>query len=99
MAYPLPLHGRPGIGPGLIWNSTRNGDFVMKKLLATFALAGLVSVAACAAEDEPEILEEPVIEQPAPAPIVTEPAPMMTDTMMADTMMMDTTGMAGDTAQ
>ncbi|MQA91323.1 MAG: hypothetical protein GEU90_14025 [Gemmatimonas sp.] len=65
----------------------------MQKLFATLALAGLVSVAACAPDDGAEILEEPVIEEPAPAPIVTEPAPMpapgATDTMMADTMMED----------
>ncbi|MEX2582540.1 MAG: hypothetical protein WD766_04675 [Gemmatimonadota bacterium] len=58
----------------------------MKKFIAAFALAGMVGLSACAADDEPQIIEEPVIEEPAPAPIVTEPAPAVTDTMMMDTM-------------
>jgi hypothetical protein len=70
----------------------------MKKLITAFALAGFVGLTACAAEDEPEIIEEPVIEEPAPAPIVTEPAPMMTDTMATDPLMTDSLTMPADSA-
>lgn len=69
----------------------------MKKLFSTFALAGMVSLAACATDEEPAVIEEPVVEEPAPAPVVTEPAPMVTDTMApmeGDTMM----PVEGDTA-
>jgi hypothetical protein len=47
----------------------------MNKLFGTFALAGLVGLAACETRDDAVIIEDPVIEQPAPAPVVTEPAP------------------------
>jgi len=63
----------------------------MKKLITAFALAGFVGLTACAAEDEPELIEEPVIEEPAPAPIVTEPTPppLPADTMATDSLMTD----------
>lgn len=65
----------------------------MKKVITTFAAAGLLGFAACAGEDEPVIIEEPVIEQPAPAPTISEPMPMTTDTSFMDTdTMMDTPG-------
>jgi hypothetical protein len=60
----------------------------MKKLLGTFALVGVVGLAACEQREDTVIIEDPVIEQPAPAPVVTEPAPMApmgTDTMYRDT--------------
>lgn len=64
----------------------------MKKLITTFAAVGIVGLAACAAEEEePVIVDEPVIEEPAPAPAMTEP--MMEDTMM----MTDSTMMAEPT--
>ncbi len=56
----------------------------MKKFITAFAAVGIVGLAGCATEDEPVIVDEPVVEQPAPAPIVTEPAPMTTDTTMMD---------------
>jgi hypothetical protein len=60
----------------------------MKKLLGTLALAGIVGLAACEPRDEPVIIDEPVFEDPAPPPPVTEPvpaplpadSPMVTDT-------------------
>ncbi|MEX2570302.1 MAG: hypothetical protein WD737_03285 [Gemmatimonadota bacterium] len=56
----------------------------MKKILTTFALAGLVGLAACADDNEPVIMEEPVVEEPAPAPVVTEPAPTAEDSLMME---------------
>ena len=56
----------------------------MKKIITAFTAAGIVGLAGCATEDEPVIIDEPVIEQPAPAPVVTDPAPMTTDTTMLD---------------
>lgn len=63
------------------------------RFLAAFAVAGLVGLAACGAEEEGDVLiEEPVVEEPAPAPTI-EPAPVITDTMGA--MPMDSAGAMG----
>lgn len=62
----------------------------MKKIITAFTAAGIVGLAGCAPEDQPVIIDEPVIEQPAPAPVVTEPAPMTTDTTMLDVDTIDT---------
>lgn len=61
----------------------------MKKLLTAFAIAGLVSFTACAADDDDDalIIDEAPLEQPATDPVTVDPAPMTTDTM---TMPMDT---------
>ena len=62
----------------------------MKKFLAVFALAGLVGMSACAAEDnDTEVLDTPEATTPPmvvdPTPIVVDSVPpLMTDTM-ADT--------------
>lgn len=65
------------------------------RIFTAFAFAGLLGFAACA--DEPEVVEEPVYEEPV-EPMMTEPAPVTTDTSLmptdtTDTMEMDTTGM------
>lgn len=64
------------------------------RFMMGFAFVGLLGLTACAAEDEAEIVEEPVIEEPAVAPIV-EPAPVIVDTaaMPMDTAMADTMAM------
>jgi hypothetical protein len=64
-------------------------EIKMKKFLSVFAVAGLLGFAACAAEEDTTVIEEPVIEEPAPAPMVTEPLPMTVDSMGADSMMTD----------
>jgi len=48
----------------------------MKKIAAAFAFASVLGLAACEQREETVIIEEPVVEQPAPA--VTEPQPEMT---------------------
>ena len=61
------------------------------RYFAALALAGLVSFAACAAEEEAEIVEEPALEEPIAAPAPIEPAPVVTDTLMGlDTAAADT---------
>lgn len=51
---------------------------MLKNRLAAFAFVGLLGLGACAAEEEPELVEEPVVEEPAVAPVV-EPAPVVVD--------------------
>jgi hypothetical protein len=46
----------------------------MKKIISAFAFVGVLGLAACEQREETVIIEEPVVEQPAPA--VTEPQPM-----------------------
>jgi hypothetical protein len=66
----------------------------MKKFLTAFALAGLVSVSACAAEDnDTEVLETPEATTPPP---VVDPTPIVVDS--APPMPGDTMGAAADTA-
>ncbi len=52
----------------------------MKKFLAIFALAGVVGVSACAAEDntETEVLGTPDATTP---PVVVDPAPIVVDSV------------------
>jgi hypothetical protein len=66
-----------------MWNLKM--ERIMKKLIATFAAVGLLGLGACAAEEDTEILDDPVLEETTP-PIVTEP---VTPPLGADTMMMD----------
>lgn len=55
----------------------------MKKLLGIFALTGVFGLAACEQRDDTVIIEDPVVEQPTTAPIVTEPVtPITTDTVL-----------------
>lgn len=62
------------------------------RFFTAFAFVGLISVAACAAEEEDVQFDDPTLEEPTPAPIT--PAPMTEDTM---TMPMDTAGVGADT--
>jgi len=47
----------------------------MKKIVTAFAFAGVLGLAACEQREDTVIIEDPVIEQPAPA--VTVPQPTM----------------------
>lgn len=63
-------------------------SMLKNRAFAALALAGLVSLAACEAEEETQVLEEPIVEEPVVAPV--EPAPVTPDTgMMADTIATD----------
>lgn len=67
----------------------------MKKLLTTFALAGMIGMVGCeGTQEEDVILDDPVLEEPTAPPVVTEPVtpPLGADTTMMDSMPgMDTT--------
>jgi hypothetical protein len=57
-------------------NNHRLLEIEMRKIVAAFAFAGVLGLAACEQREETVIIEDPVIEQPAPA--VTEPQPITT---------------------
>ena len=61
------------------------------RFLTVFAFAGLLGLAACGGAEEEAAIEEPVVEEPAAAPIV-EPAPLPMDSaaMPMDTTAVDT---------
>lgn len=66
------------------------------RIAAAFAFVGLLGLAACDTDrDADVVVEQPVVEEPAP--IITEPAydPTLTDTTV---MQQDTLGLQGDTA-
>jgi hypothetical protein len=66
----------------------------MKKFLAVFALAGLVGISACSAEeDNTEVLSTPEATTPPP---VVDPTPIVVDS--APPMGADSMGAAMDTA-
>lgn len=55
----------------------------MKRFIGAFALAGMVGLTACGPSEE-TVVEEPVLEEVTPVPVVTEPMtppppPMVTD--------------------
>jgi hypothetical protein len=55
----------------------------MKKFIGAFALAGMIGFTACGPAEE-TVVEEPVLEEVTPVPVVTEPMtppppPMTTD--------------------
>lgn len=64
---------------------------IKNRIFSAFAFAGLLGFTACAAEEEAPVIEEPVVEEPAPI-VEPAPAPMMTDTAA---MPMDTMGGMG----
>ena len=70
----------------------KSGNNAMKKFLAIFALAGVVGVSACAAEDSntevidtPEATTPPAIVDPAPIVVdVDSVPPVVTDSVIVD---------------
>ncbi len=73
--------------PGEHHSTELENTMLKNRIFTAFAFAGLLGFAACAGEEEVPVIEEPVVEEPAP---IVEPAPMMTDTAA---MPMDTAGM------
>lgn len=64
---------------------------IKNRIFSTLALAGLIGfTAACGGADDDVVVEQPVVEEPAPVIMEPTPAPMTTDTMIHDTMTMDT---------
>jgi hypothetical protein len=61
---------------------------IKNRIATAFAFVGLLGLAACGTDDDADVIvEEPVVEQPAP--VVTE-QPVVTDTMMySDTVAVD----------
>lgn len=67
---------------------------IKSRFVSAFAVAALVGIAACQAEEEPlveeTVIEEPALEQPAPAPV--EPAPAEGELLAPDTAVEATEG-------
>lgn len=65
---------------------------IRNRIFSSLAIAGLIGfTAACGDTDDETVIEQPVVEEPAPVISEPAPAPITTDTMIHDTMRMDTT--------
>lgn len=67
----------PGRTPGEQHSTQSENTMLKNRIYTAFAFAGLLSFAACAGEDDAAVIEEPVVEEPAP---IVEPVPAVTDT-------------------
>lgn len=63
---------------------------IKNRIATAFAFVGLLGLAACGERDADVVVEQPVVEEPAP--VVTEPTyePIVTDTAMVDGAAVDT---------